>query len=117
MDRRSFLGATALMAAPGLLLARAATERRFIFIIQRGAADGLNTLIPYADPAYASARGALAIDPGSALKLDGTFALHPALGHLRTLYAAGQATFFHFTMTPAPNFAGLRRSPIQQVYQ
>ena len=25
--------------------------------------------------------------------------------------------FFHFTMTPAPNFAGLRRSPIQQVYQ
>ena len=24
---------------------------------------------------------------------------------------------FHFTMTPAPNFAGLRRSPIQQVYQ
>ena len=95
MDRRSFLGATALMAAPGLLLARAATERRFIFIIQRGAADGLNTLIPYADPAYASARGALAIDPGSALKLDGTFALHPALGHLRTLYAAGQATFFH----------------------
>ncbi|MPT51629.1 MAG: hypothetical protein E2587_11555 [Delftia sp.] len=27
------------------------------------------------------------------------------------------AGFFHFTMTPAPNFAGLRRSPIQQVYQ
>ncbi len=25
--------------------------------------------------------------------------------------------FFYFTMTPAPNFAGLRRSPIQQVYQ
>ena len=25
--------------------------------------------------------------------------------------------FFHFTMMPAPNFAGLRRSPIQQVYQ
>ncbi|OPE30181.1 hypothetical protein APB26_33220 [Pseudomonas aeruginosa] len=24
---------------------------------------------------------------------------------------------FYFTMTPAPNFAGLRRSPIQQVYQ
>ena len=27
------------------------------------------------------------------------------------------ADIFHFTMTPAPNFAGLRRSPIQQVYQ
>jgi hypothetical protein len=25
--------------------------------------------------------------------------------------------FFYFTMTPAPKFAGLRYSPIQQVYQ
>ncbi len=100
LDRRSFLGAAALLAAPRLLFAQAATERRFIFIIQRGAADGLNTVIPYAEPAYASARGALAIDPASALKLDGTFALHPALEHLRTLYAAGQASFFHAVASP-----------------
>ena len=31
--------------------------------------------------------------------------------------APGTRGIFHFTMTPAPNFAGLRRSPIQQVYQ
>ena len=61
MDRRNFLGATTLLAAPQVLFAQAATERRLIFIIQRGAADGLNTVIPYADPAYASLRGALAI--------------------------------------------------------
>lgn len=30
---------------------------------------------------------------------------------------AARYGLFHFTMTPAPNFAGLRRSPIQQVYQ
>ncbi|RYF38765.1 MAG: hypothetical protein EOO25_16445, partial [Comamonadaceae bacterium] len=58
LDRRHFLGATALLAAPRVLFAQAATERRFVFIIQRGAADGLNTVIPYAEPAYASARGA-----------------------------------------------------------
>lgn len=95
LDRRSFLGTSALLAAPRVLFAQAATERRFIFIIQRGAADGLNTLIPYAEPAYAHARGALAIDPAGALKLDGTFALHPSLAHLRDLYAAGQASLFH----------------------
>jgi uncharacterized protein (DUF1501 family) len=95
MDRRSFLSSAALLASPGILFAQAATERRFVFIIQRGAADGLNTLIPYADPAYASARGALAIDASSALKLDGTFALHPALGHLQKLYGEGQAILFH----------------------
>lgn len=100
LDRRGFLGAAALLAAPRVLFAQAVTERRFIFIIQRGAADGLNTLIPYADPAYVGARGALAIDDASALKLDGTFALHPSLANLRELYAAGQASFFHAVASP-----------------
>lgn len=95
LDRRCFLGAAALLAAPRVLFAQAATERRFIFVIQRGAADGLNTVVPYAEPAYASLRGALALDPASALKLDGMFALHPSLARLRELYAAGQASFFH----------------------
>ena len=100
LDRRSFLGTAALLAAPRVLFAQAATERRFIFIIQRGAADGLNTVIPYAEPAYASARGGLAIDPANALKLDGTFALHPSLANLHKLYAAGQASLFHAVASP-----------------
>jgi uncharacterized protein (DUF1501 family) len=100
LDRRSFLGSAALLAAPRVLFAQAATERRFVFIIQRGAADGLNTVVPYAEPAYASQRGALAIDPNSALKLDGTFALHPSLVKLRDLYADGQASFFHAVASP-----------------
>lgn len=100
LDRRSFLGAAALLAVPRVLFAQAATERRFIFIIQRGAADGLNTLVPYAEPAYASLRGALAIDSAGALKLDGSFALHPSLASLRELYAAGQASFFHAVASP-----------------
>ena len=66
---------------------------RPIFIIQRGAADGLNTVIPYADPAYAKLRGALAIDIGQATKQDGMFALHPSLIEAAKLYAAGQALF------------------------
>jgi uncharacterized protein (DUF1501 family) len=100
LHRRDFLGAAALLAAPQILFAQAATERRFIFIIQRGAADGLNTVIPYAEPAYASSRGALAIDSAGALKLDGTFALHPSLAKLGELYAAGQAAFFHAVASP-----------------
>ncbi len=104
--RRRFLqlaggaaGAFAL-GAPRLALADAATERRFVFVIQRGAADGLNTVIPYADPAYASLRGGLAIDPGTALKLDGTFALHPALVETARLHGAGQALFVQAVASP-----------------
>lgn len=100
LQRRSFLGAAGLLASPRVLFARAATERRFIFIIQRGAADGLHTVVPYADPAYARHRGALAVNATSALKLDGSFALHPALGELFRLYQQGEANFFHAVASP-----------------
>jgi uncharacterized protein (DUF1501 family) len=100
LDRRSFLGAAALLTASPVLWAQAATDRRFIFIIQRGAADGLDTLIPYAEPAYATLRGALAVEASSAQKLDGSFALHPALQKLGQLYAAGHASFFHAVASP-----------------
>ncbi len=100
IDRRGFMSAATLLAAPRMLFAQAATERRFIFILQRGAADGLNIVIPYAEPAYARLRGELAIDAASALKLDGTFALHPALSTLRQLYANQEATLLHAVASP-----------------
>ncbi|MDB5913013.1 MAG: hypothetical protein JWP22_1688 [Ramlibacter sp.] len=101
LDRRGFLAGAALTwAAPGVLFAQAATDRRFVFILQRGAADGLNTVVPYADPAYATLRGALAIDPAGAQKLDGTFALHPSLAELGRMYADGQAAFVHAVASP-----------------
>jgi uncharacterized protein (DUF1501 family) len=102
--RRRFLaaaGAAGLwLAGPRLAFAQAATERRFVFVIQRGAADGLNTVIPYADPAYARLRGALAIDAATATALDGTFALHPSLAETAKLYTAGQALFVHAVASP-----------------
>jgi uncharacterized protein (DUF1501 family) len=103
-SRRWFLqlaaSAGGLLAAPNLVLARAATERRFVFVIQRGAADGLDTVIPYADPAYARLRGALAIDAATATRLDGTFALHPALAETAKLFTAQQALFVHAVASP-----------------
>ena len=57
-----------------------------IFIIQHGAADGLNTVISYADPAYTKLRGALAIGVTQATKLDGMFALHPLLASSAPTY-------------------------------
>lgn len=105
LPRRNFLrfaalGAGAILVAPRLALATAATDRRFLFVIQRGAADGLNTVIPYADPAYAKLRGALAIDPAGATKLDGTFALHPSLVETGKMFAAKQALFVHAVASP-----------------
>ncbi|MCJ0764490.1 DUF1501 domain-containing protein [Variovorax terrae] len=104
-SRRHFLqfaavGAGGFLVAPHLVLAQAATDRRFVFVIQRGAADGLDTVIPYADPGYARLRGALALDTAAATRLDGLFALHPALVETARLYAAKEALFVHAVASP-----------------
>ena len=105
LDRRRFLasGATlglALGLAPRLAFAKAATDKRFVFIIQRGAADGLATLAPVGDPGFAAARGALAEDYAGAARTDGMFALHPALKNIAGLYAQRQALFAHAIASP-----------------
>jgi len=105
ISRRSFVtaaGGVALVAgfAPQMLFARALTERRFVFIIQRGAADGLHTLAPVGDPAYASQRGNFAEDFAAAPRLDSMFALHPALTTVYGLFQAKQASFVHAVASP-----------------
>ena len=57
LDRRSLLVRGALTAlasgvAPRMAFAKAETDRRFVFIIQRGAADGLGVIAPVGDPAF-----------------------------------------------------------------
>jgi uncharacterized protein (DUF1501 family) len=105
MSRRDFLrilsiSTGVLLASPYISFASADTDRRFIFIIQRGAADGLNTVIPYADSSYAKLRGALAIDVSQATQLDSMFALHPALSETAKLYTNKQALFVHAIASP-----------------
>lgn len=104
-SRRQFLqiaaaGAGAILVSPRIAFASVVTDRRFVFVIQRGAADGLNIVVPYADPAYATLRGELAIDASSARRLDGTFALHPALVQIGAMYADRQVLFVHAVASP-----------------
>lgn len=94
------LGAGALFVAPGLALATVPTERRFVFIIQRGAADGLDILRPTGDPAFAGLRGGLIGEAGAGTKLDAMFTLHPSLVEVGRMYGQGQALFVHAVASP-----------------
>ena len=69
--------------------------RRFIFIIQRGAADGLHSVAPVGDPGLRAVRASLVDAMGAPLKLDAMFSLHPALAQTGALYASGEALFVH----------------------
>lgn len=101
-DRRQILigGVAASLIGPRLAFAKAETERRIIFLIQRGAADGLATLAPTGDPAYAGLRGELAAELMDRPRLGGMFALHPALERVSGLYGDGQALFAHAIASP-----------------
>ena len=105
-SRRRFIaqGAslTGLLAwgTPQAAPTNAAADARFVFIIQRGAADGLHTLVPYGDPAYARLRGELALPVEQATRLDGLFALHPALAQVATMYTQGEALLVHAVASP-----------------
>jgi len=104
LSRRLFLGsgaaAIAVAGLPRIALAEANTERRFVFIIQRGAADGLGMIAPTGDPAFAGLRGPFAEDFADGVKLGGFFTLHPNLAEAGRLYQAGEALFAHAVASP-----------------
>jgi len=96
--------AAGLFPALGFKTAYAATpnDRRLVVIILRGAMDGLSVVVPYGDPAYAPARGKLALDINKdATKVDGMFALHNALAGFSGGYTAGEALAVHAVASPA----------------
>jgi uncharacterized protein (DUF1501 family) len=99
--------ALALWDAPfRFAFAKVATERRFVFVILRGALDGLAAVPPYGDPDYASVRGPLAFESanGTGLHdLDGFFALNPAFANLKAMYDAKEAALFHNICSPYRN--------------
>jgi uncharacterized protein (DUF1501 family) len=103
INRRTLLGraalsSAALMIAPGLAIAAANTDRRLIFIIQRGAADGLGMIIPTGDPDLVRLRAGLMAQGG--LKLDAMFTAHPSLGQIGACFNQREALFAHAIASP-----------------
>ena len=103
--------AGALAAGGALLVSRISFARtaqsgksRFVFVILRGALDGLAAVPPYGDRDYAGLRRELAIHPpgsaGGALALNGLFGLHPSLGFLQESFASRALIVFHAIATP-----------------
>ena len=83
------------------------TGRRkvLVCVFQRGAVDGLNMVIPYAEKEYYKARNNIAIRaPGRgdhrALELDGFFGLHPSLAPLQPWYRDGHLAIVHAVGSP-----------------
>ncbi|MGH8143206.1 MAG: DUF1501 domain-containing protein [Steroidobacteraceae bacterium] len=79
-------------------------DARLVFIILRGALDGLAAVPPYGDPQYAALRAQIALaapgSAGGALALDNVFGLNPGLSFLHEAYGQREALVFHAVATP-----------------
>ena len=80
----------------------AATKKKLVVIFQRGACDGLNTVVPYAEPNYYAMRPSIAIRQKDVLDLDGFFGLHPALAPLKPLFDQKHLAVVHASGSPDP---------------
>lgn len=76
------------------------SQRRLVVIFQRGAADGLNIVVPHAEPNYFSMRPTIAIPREQVLDLDGFFGLHPAMAPLLPLWRQGHLAMVHAAGSP-----------------
>ncbi|HEY4213174.1 MAG TPA: DUF1501 domain-containing protein [Steroidobacteraceae bacterium] len=111
LKRRDFITGGALALGASLVTSRLSfartgsdTNSRFVFIILRGALDGLAAAPPYGDRDYESLRRELALkapgSPGGALPLNGLIGLHPSLEFLEESYRAQELVVFHAVASP-----------------
>jgi uncharacterized protein (DUF1501 family) len=84
--------AMAAVAAPG--------HKRLVVIFQRGAADGLNIVVPHGEADYYALRPTIAIPRGDVIDLDGFFGLHPAMSALKPLWDAKHLAMVHAAGSP-----------------
>jgi uncharacterized protein (DUF1501 family) len=123
--RRIFLRGSAIaMAGMGqapLWLARAAAvegrkRKTLVAIFMRGAADGLNIVVPFGDPKYRVLRPNLGLQAprpgddtnangpfGNVIDLDGKFGLHAGLRPLKPLWDKQQLAIVEATGSPDPS--------------
>ena len=125
MDRRAFLqsagalglaraaaGPLAVFGTARVAVAAAPAGARYgkllVLVELKGGNDGLNTLVPYTDPAYYALRPKIAIARDQVIPLSDYAGLHPSLAPLRAVWKDGQLAVLQGVGYPEPNLSHFR---------
>lgn len=119
-SRRHFLAGTGVLVAAtagGVLAATRPWDQgpvsgvdpsgagKLVLVTLYGGNDGLNTVIPYTDPAYTSARPTLGYRTTEVLPLGDGLGLNPKLPGLQSLWKAGDLAIVRGVGYPNPNLS------------
>ncbi|MEZ9312917.1 DUF1501 domain-containing protein [Vibrio sp. 10N.286.49.F3] len=103
INRRQFMGITAAVGVSAMLpfpsFAKTGSDNIFIWVSLRGAMDGLNVVVPHADPDYSNLRPNIGLKPEQLVKLDDFFGLHPSLKQCHQWYESNELSFVHACST------------------
>ncbi len=114
MKRRVFLnclGGTGLMAlSPGLAFSAGTSpyDRLLILIELKGGNDGLNTVVPFADPDYRTLRPQIGVRRDEVLQISDRMGFHPSLQALLPLWKARELAVLQGVGYPNPNLSHFR---------
>jgi uncharacterized protein (DUF1501 family) len=111
--KRGGIALVGLSAMPAFLQRAAAAtampnKKQLVVLFQRGAADGLNIVVPFSEQNYYRLRPTIAIPQprrgaaDAAIDLDGFFGLHPSLAPLEPLFRTQQLAIVHAAGSPDP---------------
>ncbi|MBE8578173.1 DUF1501 domain-containing protein [Vibrio sp. OPT18] len=103
INRRQFMGIAAAVGVSAMVpfpsFAKTGSDNIFIWVSLRGAMDGLNVVVPHADPDYSNLRPNIGLKPEQLLKLDDFFGLHPSLKQCHQWYESNELSFVHACST------------------
>ena len=103
LDRRTLIAGSLIgagtLALPRIAFAQGMGSRNLLFVLLRGAADGMAMLAPVGDPGLEALRGASLADYDNAPRLGSFFAVHPALAEVAKAAQGGEALFVHAAAT------------------
>jgi len=85
-----------------------------VLLTMYGGNDGLNTVVPYSDPAYHDARPGLAYQASEVLRLDDHFGLNPGMKGLAKMWQDKQVAIIRGVGYPKPDRSHFRSMDIWQ---
>jgi uncharacterized protein (DUF1501 family) len=103
------------LASPALPDLPAGGEDRVLVVVNlQGGNDGLNTVVPFATPAYYRYRPTIGVTPNDVLRLDAAVGLNPELAPLKAMYDRDLVAVIQGAGYPNPDHSHFRSTEIWQ---